>query len=195
MWSTLALTIRADGTVEHELLGASPFPRHWVYDEHGHLCAKAGLADFKDWLRHSFGKYTPWGDADSPVLVTEVETALERDLAARIMRGGKPRIRSVKEGTVLTEQGATDDDIFLLLNGLLRVEVDGEPLAEIGPGAILGERAAIEGGARTSTLRALTKAKVAMVPANQVDRDVLATIATSHRREEGPDRTEEPGAS
>jgi hypothetical protein len=32
-----------------------------------------------------------------------------------------------------------------------------------------------------------------MVPANQVDRDVLATIATSHRREEA-DRTEEPGA-
>ncbi|MEI2700746.1 MAG: hypothetical protein V9E94_21270 [Microthrixaceae bacterium] len=35
--------------------------------------AKAGLADFKDWWRNSFGDNTPWGDVDSPALVTEVE--------------------------------------------------------------------------------------------------------------------------
>ena len=29
-WSTLALTIHADGTVEPRLVGASSFPRHWV---------------------------------------------------------------------------------------------------------------------------------------------------------------------
>src|SRR5258708_37185646 len=31
-WTTLALTIRADGSSEHEVVGASPFPRHWIYD-------------------------------------------------------------------------------------------------------------------------------------------------------------------
>ena len=147
VWTTLALTLHADGTSEFELVGASAFPRHWVYDEHGALAAKAGMADFKDWWRHSFGKHTPWGDEDSPALVTAVETALERELAGHIMRGGgKSSIRKVKEGGLLTEQGSKGDDVFLLLNGVVSVEVDGATIAELGPGAILGERAALEGG-------------------------------------------------
>ena len=31
-WTTLALTIHADGTDEQRLVGASSFPRQWVYD-------------------------------------------------------------------------------------------------------------------------------------------------------------------
>ena len=31
-WSTLALTIHVDGSSEFEVIGASPFPRHWIYD-------------------------------------------------------------------------------------------------------------------------------------------------------------------
>ena len=96
VWTTLRLTIRADGSSEHELVGASKFPRHWVYDGEGVLAAKVGLADFSEWFRHAFGKHTPWGDQDSPALVTAVETALERELATTIMRGGeKPAIRTV----------------------------------------------------------------------------------------------------
>lgn len=185
VWTTLALTIHTDGRSEMELLGASPFPRHWVYDADGALTAKAGLSDFKEWWRHSFGSHTPWGDEDSPAYVTAVETALERELADHIMRGGaKPTFRKVKEGAVLTEQGAEGDDVFLLLNGVLAVEVDGERLAEVGPGAILGERATVDGGRRTATLRAVTKAKVAMVSAAQMDRDVLEAVSAGHRREE-----------
>ena len=106
VWTTLALTLHADGRSEWELVGASPFPRHWVYDNEGKLTAKAGLTDFKEWWRHSFGKHTPWGDEDSPALVTTVETALERELSTAIMRGGeKPKVRKLKEGQVLVEQG------------------------------------------------------------------------------------------
>ncbi len=184
VWTTVALTIHADGLTEFELVGASTFPRHWVYDEHGKLAAKAGMADFKDWWRHSFGKHTPWGDEDSPALVTAVETALERELAGHIMRGGgKSSIRKVKEGGLLTEQGETGDDVFLLLNGVVSVEVDGEALAEVGPGAILGERAALEGGVRTSTLRALTKVTVAVVKPDQLAEDELTRLSAGHRRE------------
>ena len=184
VWTTLALTIHADGVSDHELTGASAFPRHWVYDHTGALAAKAGMADFKEWWRHSFGKHTPWGDQDSPALVTAVETALERELAGHIMRGGgKSSIRKLKEGALLTEQGAIGDDVFLLLNGVLNVEVDGELIAEVGPGAILGERAALEGGVRTSTLRALTKATVAVVKADQLAEDQLAELSAGHRRE------------
>ncbi len=46
-WTTLALTIRADGSSDHELEGASLFPRHWIYDRVGKLVQKAGTIDFK----------------------------------------------------------------------------------------------------------------------------------------------------
>ena len=187
VWSTLSLTIHADGTSEFELLGASTFPRHWVYDASGKLAAKAGLADFKEWWRNAFGKHTPWGDEDSPALVTAVETALERELAGKIMRGGeKPAIRKLKEGALLTEQGQQGEEVFLLLNGVVSVEVDGDAIADVGPGAILGERAALEGGTRTSTLRALTKVTVAVAKAEQIATAALTELSAGHRREDAP---------
>ncbi len=185
VWTTLTLTLHADGRCEGELTGASAFPRHWVYDAERRLSAKAGLADFKEWWRHSFGRHTPWGDTDSPALVTQVETALEREVAGRIMRGGdRPRVRKLRAGDLVVEQGSEGDEVFLLLDGVLGVEVDGEPLAEVGPGAILGERAVLEGGRRTATLRAATAAKVAVVTAEQLDREALSAISDGHRREE-----------
>jgi len=185
VWTTLGLTIRADGSSTFELLGASEFPRHWVYDAGGELAAKAGLADFKDWWRTSFGKNTPWGERDSNAYVTAVESALERRLADTIMRGGaKPEIRVVKRGRLLTEQGAPGDELYLLLDGVLEVEVDGSPVAEVGPGAILGERAVLEAGQRTATLRAITGCRVATARADQVDGAALAEVSRGHRREE-----------
>ena len=184
VWTTLSLTINVDGSSSFELLGASQFPRHWVYGADGTLAAKVGLADFKDWWRNSFGKHTPWGDTDSPALVTAVETALERELATRIMRRGtRPTIHKFAAGDVLTEQGAAGEQLFLLLDGVLSVEVDGAPIAQVGPGAILGERAILEGGARTSTLRAMTKVKVATARAGEIDMDALAELSRSHKRE------------
>ena len=185
VWTTLALTINADGTSSYEVKGASKFPRHWVYDEAQQISAKAGMADFKDWYHTSFGKYTPWGDEESPALVTAAETALERQLSKSIMQGGaKPKKRKVKEGQTLTEQGEEGSELFLLLDGVLSVEVDGGSLAEVGPGAILGERAILEGGARTSTLRALTPVKVAVAGTDEVDHAALAELSEGPRRED-----------
>ena len=185
VWTTLKLTIRADGSSEHELVGASKFPRHWVYDADGALAAKVGLADFSEWFRHAFGKHTPWGDQDSPALVTAVESALERQMATTIMRGGeKPEIRKVDEGALLTEQGQPGTDVFLVLDGVVDVEVDGEILAEFGPGAILGERAVLEGGVRTSTVRARTRCRVAVATGDQVDEAAMAELSEGHRKEE-----------
>ncbi len=178
VWTTLALTLHTDGHAEWEFVGASPFPRHWVYDHEGKLAAKAGLADFKEWWRHSFGKETPWGETDSPTYVTAVETALERDLSAHIMQNGeKPKVRTIKEGQVLMQQGELGSELFLLLDGVLALEVDGEAVSEVGPGAILGERAIIEPeGRRTATLRALTKSKVAVADVSQIDHDMLREL-------------------
>jgi len=83
----------------------------------------------------------------------------------------------------LTEQGSPGGEVFLVLDGVLVTEVNGEPLAEYGPGAILGERAVLEGGVRTSTLRAVTKCRVAVAKGDQLDRKVLEEISQGHRHE------------
>ena len=185
VWTTLALTIGVDGSSRFELAGASPFPRHWVYDAAGNLAQKAGLTDFKEWYRRAFGKHTPWGDEDSRALVTTAETALERELSHLIMRGdAKPKIKKLRTGKTLTKQGEPGDEVFLLLDGVLAVEVDGKSQAELGPGAILGERAVLEGGRRTSTLRAVTECKVAVAAADRVDPEALTELSKGHRREE-----------
>lgn len=184
-WSTLQLTIHLDGRVEGELAGASPFPRHWVYGGDGNLIAKSGLVDFRDWYKNAFGAHTPWGDLDSPALVTAVETALERELSSTIMRGGaKPKIRKVKEGDVLVEQGDAGQELFVLLDGVLSVEHDGIDLGALGPGSVFGERAVLEGGTRTATLRAATKCKVAVASQEVIDLGSLRKLVDGHRREE-----------
>ena len=79
-------------------------------------------------------------------------------------------------------QGVVGADVSLVLDGVVRVDRDGEQLAEYGPGALLGERAYLEGGIRTSTLVAATACRIAAVPASQFDTDALAELATGHRR-------------
>jgi len=188
-WTTLALTIRADGTSEHELLGASPFPRHWIYDNAGQLVAKSGVIDFKTWAGKSFGEQTPWGAADSPALVTAVESELERELSQAIMgAGSKPAIRVLAADETLVTQGDVGEEIYLLLDGVMAVEVDGSVVAEIGPGAIIGERAFLEGGTRTATLRATTRSRVASASGKELTQESLADVAAGHRREDESDR-------
>jgi hypothetical protein len=184
-WTTLTLTIHADGTTQYAMSGASRFPRHWVYDHEGHLVNKSGLIDFNDWYRKSFGKATPWGDQESEAFVTVVESALERELSSQLMKGAaKPRIMKIDKGTSLVRQGEKGSDVFLVLDGVLRIDVDGQRLAEYGPGALLGERAHLEGGVRTSSIVAVTKSRVASVPAESLDRSSLEQLASGHRRED-----------
>jgi Cyclic nucleotide-binding domain len=185
VWTTLSLTLHADGTAERAMTGASRFPRHWLYDADGRLTHKSGLTDFTNWMRVSFGRQTPWGDQDSEALVTAVETALEHQLSVQLMRGAaKPKVERLPAGAVLVRQGEAGTHIYLVLDGVIRVEREGEWLAEYGPGALLGERAHLEGGTRTSTLVAVTACRVASVDASQFDRSALMELSGGHRRED-----------
>jgi hypothetical protein len=184
-WTTLSLTIHADGRSERELVGASCFPRHWIYDDAGELVMQTGLTDFATWINDAFGERTPWGDYDSPAMVQPVESALERELASIIAGDSKEKSREIAKGNVLIEQGAAGDEMFLVLDGTLAVEVDGQPVAQVGPGAIIGERAVLEKGSRTATVRAMTACRVVRVPRRYADERELSEIARGHRREEG----------
>jgi CRP-like cAMP-binding protein len=109
-----------------------------------------------------------------------VESELERELSAIII-GSDPPFRRLREGEVLVEQSELGDELFLLFDGVLAVEQDGTQVAEVGPGAILGEMALLEGGRRTATLRAVTRCRVAVVPGDRVDRTALAEVARRRR--------------
>jgi len=188
VWTTLTLTIGTDGSAHGEMAGASTFPQHWVYDDRRRLVAKSGLADFHEWASAAYGSHSPWGHEDSQPLLTVAESALERQLSATIMHGGaRPAIRKLAEGTTLTEQGERSDDIYLLLDGVLSVSVDGTIIGELGPGAVVGERATLHDGRRTATLRAVTKCIVAVAAAkDQISQQNLADLAELHHRENDP---------
>jgi CRP-like cAMP-binding protein len=96
----------------------------------------------------------------------------------------KPVISRFGAGDTLVRQGEPGSSVFLVLDGVIRVEHDGEPLAEYGPGAMLGERAHLEGGIRTSTLTAVTGCRVASVEASQFDHEALVELSGGHRRED-----------
>lgn len=184
VWTTVALTLHADGHAVPELVGASSFPRHWVYGGDDQLALKAGITDWREWTSQSSWRRTPWGDEDSDVVVTAAETELERRLSTVIMRGGRrPEVRRLPAESVLIRQGEPGTSLFLVLDGVVAVSVDGEPLVELGPGAVLGERAGLEGGRRTSTVTAVTPVRVAEADADAVDPELLRELAVGHRRE------------
>ena len=175
-WSTLALTLHADGRAEPRLVGASSFPRHWVYDHTGRLIAKSGFIDHDTWWREAFGSHTPWGAEDSAPIVTAVESALERQLSVAVI-DAKPQFRRLQAGRTLVQQGDPGEELFLLFDGVLRVEVDGKPVAEVGPGAIVGEMALLHEGRRLATLRAVTPCRIAVIPKDHIDRQALEALA------------------
>jgi Cyclic nucleotide-binding domain len=183
-WTTLSLTIHSDGRSERELVGASCFPRHWIYDDAGALVLQTGLTDFTTWINDAFGERTPWGTYDSPAMVQPVESALERELASIVTGSAKEKSRPIPSGNILLAQGQPGDEMFLVLDGMFAVEVDGQEVARVGPGAIVGERAVVEGGPRTATLRAMTACQVVPVPRRYADERELSEIARGHRREE-----------
>jgi hypothetical protein len=185
-WTTLQLIIYADGTAKYTLAGASPFPRHWIYDDEGKLVEKSGTIDFERWWRESFGPNMPWGGEDSPALIAAAESELERELSRLVMSQSKAlERRELNVGERLVEQDEPGKELYLLLDGMLDVEVDGDVVAEVGPGAILGVRASLEGGRRSSTLRAATRCRVVVIPEEVLEQSELATIASSQRREMG----------
>jgi Cyclic nucleotide-binding domain len=185
-WTTLQLIIYADGTAKHKLVGASPFPRHWLYDDDGKLVEKSGEIDFERWWRESYGPNMPWGGEDSPTLIAAAESELERELSRLVMSDSKKlERRDVKEGDTLVEQNTSGTEAFLVLDGMLDVERDGEVVAEVGPGAIVGVRSSMEGGLRTSTLRAATRCRAVVIPEGELEQSELAAVATRQRREMG----------
>jgi CRP-like cAMP-binding protein len=98
-----------------------------------------------------------------------------------MQRGASLERKRFAPGDTLVEQDEPGDELYLLLDGVLSVEIDGEEVAEVGPGALVGERALLEGGTRKATLRAATPCRVAVVPGAAVDRTALELLSEGRR--------------
>lgn len=178
VWTTLALTLRADGSHDVDLVAASAFPRHWVYDHAGGLRLKSNLSEQATWVKQSFGNRTPWTDKERRSVVQAAEEHLERELATDIMRNGaRPSLRQVAEGERLTQQGDPGDELYFVLDGTVAVDVDGKAVAELGPGAVIGERALLDGAPRAATVTARSAVRVAVAGRSDLDLDRLRVLA------------------
>ena len=185
IWTTIELTITADGTSSQRLIGSSPFPRHWLYDNAGHLAEKAALTRAKVWLATVFGTHTPWGGQDQTPVVAPPESELERALSEQIMQGGqRPAVRNVAPGEFLFRQAEEGTSVAVILDGNFEVRVDGKVVGNVGPGTVVGERALLEGGRRTADLCALTEGRVAEAAAGTLSVEQLSDLAHGHHRED-----------
>jgi CRP-like cAMP-binding protein len=65
----------------------------------------------------------------------------------------------IPAGTVLTKQGAAGRECFVLVDGRADVRIDGNRIARLGPGDIVGEMALLESEPRTATVVTTTPAR------------------------------------
>ncbi len=86
---------------------------------------------------------------------------------------------TLSAGTTLTRQGDIGREAFVLLSGTAEVQRDGATVAELGPGAVIGELALLDGGPRTATVVATTDVEVIVLsrPAFNAVLDEIPTLA------------------
>jgi hypothetical protein len=178
-WSTITLTVHADGSSEALLTDASPFPRHYLYDSAGRLTHKSALLRYHDWLRESGNRGTPWDGMTGAVPVVGVNSPGERSLADTILVSGGYRQHRLPAGALLSERPIASTEVHLLLDGLLLIEIDQQPVAEAGPGAIFDPVLRTQQSKDHIAVRAQTPCRLAVVPRSRLDDQALLGAAAA----------------
>ena len=168
------------------MIGASPFPRHWVYDAGGSLSHKSGLTDFSDWYRRSFGRHSPWGDEDSAALVTAVETALERELsvAAHARRGQAADTAAAGGRRAGRARGSPGPMSTCVLDGVSGSNTTGSGWPSTGRAPCWGSVPTWRAAPGPRRWWRSPPAGSRSVDAGQLDRSALQELAGGHRAED-----------
>lgn len=176
-WSSLRLTIHTDGSSEAQIVDASPFPRHYLYDTDGRLTHKTALIRYQDWLRHSDRQHSPWGGLRQSVPVAEIRSEVERTLADSILTSGAWRQQRLRSGGRLRDLTISESEVHVLLDGVLLIEIDGQPAIEVGPGAIFDPALRTPESKARVAVRANTACRLAVMPREQLDDRALLDVA------------------
>jgi|SRR5688572_3604936 CRP/FNR family transcriptional regulator, cyclic AMP receptor protein len=79
----------------------------------------------------------------------------------------------LREGTVLTREGRTGREFFVLIEGTVRVDKGSRKVADLGPGDWLGEIALLTKAPRTATVTATSPVRSLVI----TERDFRQTVA------------------
>jgi predicted acylesterase/phospholipase RssA/CRP-like cAMP-binding protein len=114
-------------------------------------------------------------DSDLAARLASVELLQELDEPSRRALASELELLQLAAGDALVRQGEDADSFFVVLDGRLSVVLDhaareGQPLAELGAGEVVGEVALIAGGKRSATVRALELSTLARLPVAALDR-------------------------
>src|SRR5260370_5690735 len=90
---------------------------------------------------------------------------------------GIPNLTTLAAGAMLCREDDPPGQVYLVLSGTLRVYrrdrknlLQNEDLAELGPGAIVGELSAILDQPRTASVEAITPVKLLPIPIDQLQK-------------------------
>jgi hypothetical protein len=78
---------------------------------------------------------------------------------------------------LLRERPIADNEVHLLLDGLLLIEIDQRPALEVGPGAIFDPATRPRYSKEHATVRARTPCRLAVLPRDQLDSRALLDSA------------------
>jgi hypothetical protein len=176
-WTTLALTIRVDGSSSVSIDAASPFPRHYLYDTQGNLLQKTGLIRYSAWIAESQESDTPWGGVSNPPVLVDVNSRVERAVAnTALMEYGYVQ-HKLAPGDFLRDSPISESRVHLLLDGILVIELDEHPVGEVGPGAILDPSLRIALSKQHARIRARTPCRLAVIDRHLFEKGALQAAA------------------
>ena len=115
------------------------------------------------------------GEIVERLRATPLFGGLDDEQLRRLAQAGE--VVDLPEGAVLMREGDHADALYVLLAGETEVTkrsgTSDIPVARVGPGALQGEIAALEGGRRLASVRAATDVEVLRIPVGAV-RELLA---------------------
>lgn len=98
-------------------------------------------------------------------------------------------------GRVLVTEGQRGSEAFVLASGTADVTIGGQRIAQIGPGAVIGEMALLDNGTRAATVTLTSEAELLVIEVRQFSalldqmprlaRQILSTLSRRLREVEG----------
>jgi NTE family protein len=120
------------------------------------------------------------GPAQAPTDLSDVPMLAALPEAARHRLEAAARLVTVPAGTWLMQAGDPPGPAFVVRRGRLEVEVAGQIVRELGPGAVIGELALLTGELRSAGVRARRDSTVLEIPRAAFE-EVLAADAVASR--------------